>query len=87
MDLSIIPVVPKKRSICIKTWTTKNGEVKTKEYDQTKYSHTHYINNKDKYTQKIKCDCGIDYCISNKRNHKLSRIHRLYETFSNVPTQ
>jgi hypothetical protein len=71
----------------IKIWTNKNGEVKTKEYNQQKYSQKHYANHQDKYKNKIMCGCGIEYTPPNKSNHQHSRIHKLYQSYSNIASE
>jgi hypothetical protein len=68
----------------IKKWIKKDGSITEKEYDQKAYSQKHYEKNKDKYLSKHMCLCGIEYSPSNKHNHLVTRIHKLYEKMSSM---
>jgi hypothetical protein len=73
---------PPTPSIVRKKWINKDGSITEKEYNQTAYSKKHYEKNKDKYLGKTLCGCGIEYSPSNKHNHFITRIHKLYEKMS-----
>jgi hypothetical protein len=74
-------------SIIVKTYTNKKGEVIRKEYNQTEYYKKHYNSNKEKYANKITCECGCQYTITNKHNHNNTRIHKLYDKYKQVPSE
>jgi hypothetical protein len=49
------------------------SKVEIKEYN-TEY----YIKKKDHLTERILCDCGLEYSRYNKYAHVKGRIHQLY---------
>ena len=65
----------------MKTYTKKNGEVITKDYDQKKYNKSYYEKNKDKIAEEI---YTCDFCNKegikkrNKYNHEKTLKHQLY---------
>jgi hypothetical protein len=70
----------------VKTYTKKNGEVITKDYDQKKYNKTYYEKNKDKMKVEDRyiCDaCNSSVVSTNKWNHNKSLKHQLYTELKN----
>lgn len=65
-----------------KIYYNKKGEEVIRYYDQTLYNKKYYEKNLEKLKEHIDCDCGLKYLPSNKSNHCLGRIHRLWEKLS-----
>lgn len=42
----------------------------------TEYSRQYYLKNKDKYAEKIECECGRHYDIKHKIRHYNTEIHK-----------
>jgi hypothetical protein len=64
----------------MKTYTKKNGEVVTKNYDQKEYNKRHYERNKEAIINDTYiCEC-CDTAVNtrNKTNHKKTLRHQLY---------
>jgi hypothetical protein len=72
-----------------KTWIKKDGTVMTKIYDNKKYNTKYYENpeNLMKKTNKIKCECGGSYVLTNKSNHSKSKYHKLYDKLNEYKTK
>jgi len=63
----------------MKSYTNKNGEIVTKEYNQNQYNKTYYEKNKEKINNdKYICECcNKEVKSRNKFNHTKTRIHTL----------
>lgn len=79
------PIKPKNA----KTWIKKDGTVMTRVYDNKKYNEKYYENpeNLMKKTNKIVCECGGSYVLTNKSNHSKSKYHKLYDKLNEYKTK
>ena len=64
----------------MKTYTKKNGEVVTKNYDQKEYNKRHYERNKEAIINDtyICVSCNKRVNTRNKTNHNKTLKHSLY---------
>lgn len=62
-----------------RTYTNKDGEVITKQYNQKEYNRAFYLKHKDEINEKIICECGGKYTSRSKIKHSKTKLHELYE--------
>ena len=74
----LVNVLGMQNCITTRQFIKKDGEITTREYDQTVYNKRHYNKNKVIINGKITCECGLVYTQSNKSNHEGGRIHKLW---------
>lgn len=63
---------------CTKCYINKAGDKKFYTYDSSKYTKKHYEKNKDKYCEKVNCECGGKYMKINKSHHFKTKKHQNY---------